>query len=115
MAKLAFGVDIAIGLSLVVIGFLSLQEAKGRDFKADINGAEPAVPLLCDAPGADSARLLRGCERGQGVGEAVCAHENEHGHQRGLPRARFGRHPDAHAGPRSDLGLCRGLFPAVLR
>jgi len=43
MAKLAFGVDIAIGLSLVVIGFLSLQEAKGRDFKADINEAANEV------------------------------------------------------------------------
>jgi len=40
MAKLAFGVDIAIGLSLVVIGFLSLQEAKGRDFQKDIVEAD---------------------------------------------------------------------------
>jgi len=39
LAKLAFGVDIAIGLSLVVIGFLSLQEAKSHDFRKDVGDA----------------------------------------------------------------------------
>lgn len=36
LGKVAFGADIAIGLSLVFIGGLSLLEARGRDFKNEV-------------------------------------------------------------------------------
>lgn len=36
MANLVFGADVAIGMSLIFIGFLSLREAKGHDFSKDL-------------------------------------------------------------------------------
>jgi hypothetical protein len=39
-SKVAFGADIAIGLSLILIGVLSIQEAKGHDFKQEIGEAQ---------------------------------------------------------------------------
>ena len=38
-SKVAFGADVAIGLSLILIGVLSIQEAKGHDFKREIGDA----------------------------------------------------------------------------
>lgn len=36
VANVVFGADVAIGISLIFIGLLSLQEAKGRDFTKDL-------------------------------------------------------------------------------
>jgi len=41
LGAIAFGADIAIGLSLCFIGVLSLVEARGRDFKKELNDQEP--------------------------------------------------------------------------
>ena len=39
-SKVAFGADVAIGLSLILIGVLSIQEAKGHNFKQEIGDAQ---------------------------------------------------------------------------
>jgi len=41
LATIAFGADIAIGLSLCFIGALSLMEARGRDFKKELDATVP--------------------------------------------------------------------------
>ena len=38
-SRVAFGADVAIGLSLILIGLLSIQEAKGVDFKQEMSEA----------------------------------------------------------------------------